>query len=238
MKCGIYKYENLINHKCYIGQSTRIERRINEHNCIPYCPNSKDYNAAIHQAIRKYGLENFSIEILEECNPEELNEKEKFYIKKYNSYSCGYNQNEGGDQTKYLGKIIHIYDLAGKYLTTVQGVQAAMDFTGYGDTSIRMACRGTRTRCGPYQMKYDGDSRLIQEHPDNKYQIKKKIFNKAEPLLQISLDGKIIKEWPSSREASRQTGINNSQISKVVNGKGKTAGGYIWKRKHTGYMER
>lgn len=82
---GIYKIENLINHKVYIGQSIHIERRWKEH-CYP----SK--NTVIAKAIKKYGKENFSFQVLEECSEQELNEKEQFYIKKFNSViPNGYN---------------------------------------------------------------------------------------------------------------------------------------------------
>lgn len=82
---GIYKIENLVNHKIYIGQSVHIERRWKEH-CFP----SK--NTVISKAIKKYGKENFLFQILEECSQEELDEKEQFYIHKFNSVvPNGYN---------------------------------------------------------------------------------------------------------------------------------------------------
>ena len=64
---GIYKMTNKINGKIYIGQSIDIEKRIKEH--FWKATNTKDvsYNSAIHQAIRKYGQENFTWEVLEEC---------------------------------------------------------------------------------------------------------------------------------------------------------------------------
>lgn len=74
---GIYKIENLINHKIYIGQSIHIERRWKEH-CAP------STSSVISTAIKKYGKENFSFQILEECLEEELDEKEIFYIEKFN----------------------------------------------------------------------------------------------------------------------------------------------------------
>lgn len=82
---GIYKIENLINHKIYIGQSIHIERRWSEH-CFP------STKSIISAAIKKYGKENFSFQILEECFPEELDEKEIFYINKFNCIAPnGYN---------------------------------------------------------------------------------------------------------------------------------------------------
>lgn len=85
MTIGIYKIENLINHKVYIGQSIHIEKRWQEH-----CRFSND--SVIAKAIQKYGKENFSFQILEECSEQELDEKELSYIRKYNSLvPNGYN---------------------------------------------------------------------------------------------------------------------------------------------------
>lgn len=41
------------------------------------------------------GLENFSFELIEECSPEELNQKEKYFISFYSSDTLGYNINKG-----------------------------------------------------------------------------------------------------------------------------------------------
>ena len=82
---GIYKIENLLNHKCYIGQSIHIEKRWQEH-----C--RKSTKSVISQAIKKYGKENFSFQILEECDKSQLAEKEIEYIHKFNSIvPNGYN---------------------------------------------------------------------------------------------------------------------------------------------------
>lgn len=93
MTMGIYKIENLINHKVYIGQSVHIERRWREH-CQPMT------KSVISDAIKKYGKENFSFQILEECEKEKLNEREKYYIDKYNCIvPKGYNICEYSDTT-------------------------------------------------------------------------------------------------------------------------------------------
>ena len=103
--CGIYKITNLINGKIYIGQALDIYRRWGKHKGNAFNKNSREYDYPIYRAIRKYGLENFSFEIIEECSVEELDEKEIYYIKKYNSCtlwknSHGYNQTIGGNGTK------------------------------------------------------------------------------------------------------------------------------------------
>lgn len=73
---GIYKITNNINNHCYIGQSRNITKRFNSH--INYHQSVKNY--PLYRAFRKYGLENFSFEILEECSINELNERERFWI--------------------------------------------------------------------------------------------------------------------------------------------------------------
>ena len=97
---GIYKITNIINGKCYIGQSIYLKKRIKRH--LSY-KSHKD-NLALYKAFNKYGVNKFTIEILEtidteKCNniKSELDKLEVFYIKKYNSYISGYNQTIGGD---------------------------------------------------------------------------------------------------------------------------------------------
>lgn len=96
---GIYCITNLINDKKYIGQSLNIQNRWREHKLKPF-RNCWDKDKLLYKAIRKYGLENFNFEILEECKIEELDEKEKYWIKYYQTYppeaGKGYNENEGG----------------------------------------------------------------------------------------------------------------------------------------------
>jgi len=94
---GIYKIVNQINQQKYIGQSTNIERRWQRHIRDAFDENGRAYNYPLYKAIRKYGIENFSFEIIEECSVEELNEKEKYWINYYNTYFNGYNQTLGGN---------------------------------------------------------------------------------------------------------------------------------------------
>lgn len=96
MSCGIYKITNNINQKVYIGQSIDINRRWRSHK------NFNEYlqgHYPLYQAFKKYGLENFSFEIIEECLPQELNDKEIYWIHFYNSYYNGYNQTTGGQES-------------------------------------------------------------------------------------------------------------------------------------------
>ena len=100
---GIYLITNKINGKIYIGQSIDIHRRYSEHKRSGQPEKyshkgERDLNSPIHLAMQKYGVENFTLSILEECSKEQLNEKQKYWIKKYNSCdkTIGYNVSEGG----------------------------------------------------------------------------------------------------------------------------------------------
>lgn len=96
MRTGlIYKYTNLVNNKVYIGQTTeKIARRYYRH------MNQLDDNTYFHRAIKKYGIENFALEIVEDNIPlEELDNREIYWIKYFDSYytsNKGYNLTKGG----------------------------------------------------------------------------------------------------------------------------------------------
>lgn len=100
---GIYKITNKINNKVYIGQSINIEHRWTAHRNRPYNLNSNDYEKPLYRSIRKYGLDNFSFEVLEECNKQELNDREIFWINYYDSSNNqkGYNLTQGGYSGNY-----------------------------------------------------------------------------------------------------------------------------------------
>ena len=99
MSIGIYKITNRLNQKSYIGQSTNIERRWHEHQLRAFQENAKSYDYPLYRAIRKYVLENFIFEILEECPEENLNTQEIYWIDYYNTFFEGYNQTLGGDNS-------------------------------------------------------------------------------------------------------------------------------------------
>lgn len=80
---GIYKIENLITGDFYIGASVNIHRRFMEHKT----PNAYG-NDRLHGDMKKYGKENFSFTVIEECKKEELSNREMFYI---HSMSPSYN---------------------------------------------------------------------------------------------------------------------------------------------------
>ena len=97
--CGIYKIENKINQKVYIGQSVNINKRLYTHRYNAYnTKNEKTYDLYLYVAIRKYGKDNFSYEIIEQCEKSLLDEREQYWIEYYksNQKEYGYNLSDGG----------------------------------------------------------------------------------------------------------------------------------------------
>lgn len=90
---GIYKIENKINGHIYIGQSVNIERRFQEHKGY----HRKNHpEKVLYKAFTKYGIDNFSFDIIEECSKELLDEREIYWISYFNSFHNGYNETAGG----------------------------------------------------------------------------------------------------------------------------------------------
>lgn len=95
---AIYIIKNTINKKVYIGQTTqKVEDRFKQHLKLL----KSNSNQIIHKAIKKYGKDKFYYEILE-CgvDVQDLNKKEEYYIKIYNSVENGYNISYGGGQSR------------------------------------------------------------------------------------------------------------------------------------------
>ena len=93
---GIYKITNLNNNKVYIGQAVNIAERLRTH--IKAGIGIDPTNSELYKDMKKIGVENFTFEILEECPPSMLNDKEKFWISFYHGQDFGYNITKGGSQ--------------------------------------------------------------------------------------------------------------------------------------------
>ena len=92
----IYKHTNKTNGKSYIGQTSNIKSRWRESS---YKNNRKFYNA-----LKKYGWDNFTHEILEVCDENNVDERERYYIEFYDSINNGYNLESGGNKNKHLSE--------------------------------------------------------------------------------------------------------------------------------------
>lgn len=137
---GIYKITNLINGKSYIGQSVNIKKRFNAHKSAAFNSNNKNYDFPLYKAIRKYGIENFEFEVLEECKKSELNDKEKWYISKYQTLGKnGYNQDDGGDSASHYIKLSdeQVSDIILRLKTSLDNSEKIGDEFGVSGRMIR-----------------------------------------------------------------------------------------------------
>lgn len=96
---GIYKITNNLNNKIYIGKSSVIEDRWQYHKTNYESPS--EWNKTLYQAFRKYGIENFSFEVIEEMTEEYYhkfsNNREEYWIIFYDALNNGYNETAGGE---------------------------------------------------------------------------------------------------------------------------------------------
>lgn len=109
----IYQITNKINNKKYIGKTEGIPfERWRQH----VYDASNDTGFAIAKAIHKYGIENFIFEVIESnIDANQLNAKEQYYIKLYDTFNYGYNLTLGGDGcTQYSHSQIKDYFLLNK----------------------------------------------------------------------------------------------------------------------------
>lgn len=87
---GIYKITNINNKKSYIGRSTNVYKRLQDH-IKSSCGISTIADQKVHHAMRDEGLWNFQFELLEECEKSKLGEREKYYIEFFQTNRLGYN---------------------------------------------------------------------------------------------------------------------------------------------------
>lgn len=221
MSCGIYKIENLINHKVYIGQSINIEARFVKHKSC------KD-NCLIHKAIQKYGQNNFSYEIIEECDVQDLNEREIYWIKFYqscilNNLNKGYNMNYGGSNGEGLkkGQPIEQYSLSGEYIKTYPSARQASLDLNISQSAISNCITGKSRWAGGYQWKKVGSDKEIMP-----IQTSNIIFYSK--VIKYDLDGNFLNIYDNLSDAAKQNNGHKSGISKACK-KNTTYLGFLWK---------
>ena len=217
---GIYKITNKVNGKCYVGQSRDIEARWAKH--LSAYKSSPEWE--LYRAFKKYGIAAFSFEVVEECTIEELNEREIYWIAQYDSFNNGYNMTLGGEACNGTNdKAVYQYDLSGQFVKEYKSAHEAARENNIQFTNICKVCRGERKTAGGFGWSYD-------KH-DSVQPIKTKRLGDG-TVLQFTKDGQFIAEYPTATEADRVTGISRTTIGLVCKGKGKTAGGFVWKYKN------
>ena len=125
----IYKITNINTNKVYIGKTSRIiQERWKEH-CKQF--NQDALNRPLYNAMKKYGVDNFLIEVVEEWDESILSIREQYWIDAYNSYYDGYNATLGGDGRPCVNSQL-VYDLfnEGKL------VKEIVELTGYSKPTV------------------------------------------------------------------------------------------------------
>lgn len=216
---GIYKIQNLINGKIYIGQSVHIKARFNAHKSEARNGNTRP----LYNAIRKYGVENFSFEVIEECSKEKLNEREIYWIKKYDSFHNGYNLTPGGNEP-YKVDIDLIYSL----WDNGKSMKEIAEIANIGKSSVyNYLCDY------PNYSVIESNRRggkLAYETAIKNGNIKYRLNPNSTSIIQYTLSGEYVRDWSSQNQIERELGIDSDLIGRVLNGKQKQAGGFQWKR--------
>ena len=199
----IYKITNDINNKIYIGKTEySIKKRFKEHCRDAF--RERNEKRPLYDAIKKYGIEHFSIEQIEETDIPE--EREQYWIEQYGSFKNGYNATLGGDGKRYRDYDL-IYNLykEGKNITEISKI------LNYDEQTCRVA--------------------LDKFNISHEERVRRGRSNQFHSILQIDIKtGEILNIFPSIADAYRYLGKQHSgHIASVCNGKRKTAYGYSWK---------
>lgn len=211
---GIYKITNP-NGKVYIGQSIDIEHRFYEYKCTTNCASQ----IKLFRSLKKYGTNNHIFELLEECNIDMLNEKERYYQDYYDVL------NENGLNCR---------------LTTTNNKSGENSLESNIKRSQTMKGKNKRPRPDVVEKNKivhkgktisDAHKKAISNHFKGKphpYQGPRGV-SLRKPVLQYSEDKTIlIKEHISIQEAAKSVNRGAGDIHRIVSGKGKTCAGYWW----------
>lgn len=203
--CGIYKIENLLNSKIYIGQSIDIFFRWKTH-CYNYNSNKV---LAIDKAIHKYGKENFSFQIIELCSQEQLNNKEIYYIEKFNTYfGNGYNCTQGGQDCGHNSlkkKVVQTIIETGETIIFNSIADAAREY-GIDPTNISRVCNGLNySSCNSFWNFIDENG--------NKIPTNRKLKNIKRVCCKNYKEKKI---FNSIKDASQFLSINRDKLSNML----------------------
>lgn len=209
----IYKIINDINDKIYVGKTdSTIERRFKQH-CAD-CTRRNEENRPLYRAMNKYGIEHFSIHLIEECADEEASVREQYWISFYKGYTEGYNATLGGDGKSYIdvSELLELWSL-GKSIKEI--AEITHHDKGWISTLLK-------------------ENGINSEDIADRSKIKKQI-----QMLSKETDA-VLQVFPSTREAARwlieskglaksSEGGYSTHISEVCNGKRKSCSGYKWR---------
>lgn len=201
----IYKIWNEVNDNLYIGQTIcALQQRWQKH-----LRDSKERDTHLYFAMRKYGVEKFHIEQIEEVPDIALDEREKYWISYYNSYYDGYNSTFGGEGRPTSD--ITFEEVEGLWKQGY-GISEIVDILGTTKTVVRNRI---------YKSELYSDEEAERRGRKNLY------VKKQKGIIQKTLDGKFIAYYESGVQAQEKTGIDRRAISQALRNAGKS-GGYVW----------
>ena len=210
----IYSLKDPITYQIkYIGKTIDINRRYKEH--IQTHRNRKSKKNSWVISLIKNGLEPI-MEILEECNLDNWEERETFWISYYKDLGFNLkNIQHGGGRTEYV-----FTETARQNMSDAQKLRWT---------------RNMRNKKGNYVLSKEERnkrSKNAKENPNIMNNLKKGSQSCKVEVLQLSKDKKFIKKWESLSDASRALNINIGNISKCLKGKTQSCGGFIWEYKN------
>lgn len=207
----IYQITNQINGKIYVGKTEfSIEKRFKEH-CDDAYREAKE-KRPLYAAMRKYGIENFHIELLEETdNPEE---RETYWIEQKQSFKNGYNATMGGDGRRYID-----YDLV---IATYQQLHSLKDTAD----ALNIHVDSVHNILTEKNIAIIPSSEVLRAKC-------------SKPVDMYTLQNEYLQSFPSTIEAARYMCDNHltgcklttikQHIAEVCKGRRKTAAKFIWK---------
>ena len=252
-QCSIYCFTNKVNGKKYIGSTIQAPNiRYNQHIYNATHDNAHQYEYPLYQAIRKYGLDNFTFDVIyqAEHTEEEIRLIEADYIHEFNTVSPnGYNQT---DNTKHPINAIESYkkmsetkrekakcvaqcDEDNNILNIFRSIADCSELTGADEKKIGACCRGERKTTDGYRFYWldENNNLIIPEYKRDTYKGvagTTQIQSTNRQVAKIDKNtNEILAIYDSIALAARENNCDNSGISKVCNGKRNICGGFKWK---------
>jgi group I intron endonuclease len=214
---GIYKITSP-NKRIYIGQSVNINKRFNSYKRMH---KKNMHQTRLHRSFVKYGTENHIFEIIEECDIELLNERERYWQDYYDVLNNGLNcrlTNSNEKRCKLSLETIKKMSLASKGNKNFLGKKHSEETK----EKISRAHKGK---------KYSKEVNLSKGRKGIIPPLKGK-FSKDNPLsipiVQLNLDGSFVKDWYCLMDVKRTLNFNICNINSCLKGKLKTSNGFKW----------
>lgn len=208
----IYKAENIFTGETYIGATTvSLDERKNDH--LTKSSNGSDRD--FHNAISTYGKESFVwSEIDTASSSNELAEKETAYVYTYDSFKNGYNSDRGGG----FKKTVYQFDVeTGNLINSFIDLSCAANAINASKTSISNACLLYNKSCKGFYWGYSST-----------FDLSVNLDSRKKTVNQISLDGDFLACYKSASDASRQTGISKTCITRCCRKERIHTGGFLW----------